>query len=98
VRRNVSPTTVAQPMRIVDVQFPPRARVAFETAARDAAVHQQVWVLQGAMEITVGNERHRLEKGDCLAMQLDRPTMFRNPTAKQARYVVVIASENTFRR
>lgn len=98
VRRNVSPTSVPQPMRIVEVQFPPRGRVAFETAARDVAVHQQVWVLQGEMEITVGNVRHRLGKGDCLAMQLDRPTMFHNPTRKPARYAVVMASENTSRR
>src|ERR1043166_9498043 len=35
-RRNVSPPAVPQPMQIVDVHFPPRARVAFETASRDA--------------------------------------------------------------
>src|SRR3954447_8385327 len=31
VRRNVSPVGVAQPFQIVEVEFPPRARVAFET-------------------------------------------------------------------
>src|SRR5688500_16533225 len=30
VRRNVSPPGVPQPMRIVEVQFPPGARVAFD--------------------------------------------------------------------
>ncbi len=92
-RRNVSPTGVAQPMQIVDVHFPARARVAFESAARDARVHQQVWVLAGVINITVGTHRHQLRKGDCLAMQLDQPIMFHNPTAKAARYAVVIASE-----
>ena len=56
--------------------------MAFETGARDARVHQQVWVLEGAIDITLGDERHRLREGDCLAMQLDRPTMFHNPTRK----------------
>ena len=94
VRRNVSPAGVAQPMQIVEVEFPPRARVAFETGARDVRIHQQVWVLEGTIEITIGDEHHRLRDGDCLAMQLDQPTMFHNPTRKPARYAVVMASES----
>ena len=47
-------------MHIVEVHFPPGARVAFETGARDARVHQQVWVLEGTIDVTVGDERHRL--------------------------------------
>jgi transcriptional regulator with XRE-family HTH domain len=97
-RRNVSPPGVPQPMQIVEVHFPPRGRVAFETGVREARVHQQVWVLEGAIDITLGAERHRLREGDCLAMQLDRPTMFHNPTRKAARYAVVIASETPSRR
>ena len=98
VRRNVSPTGVPQPMQIVEVHFPARGRVAFETGSRDARVHQQVWVLDGAMDVTVGDTRHRLLKGDCLAMQLDRPTMFHNTTRKPARYAVVIATDPAVRR
>jgi transcriptional regulator with XRE-family HTH domain len=97
-RRNVSPPGVPQPMQIVDVHFPAGARVAFETGARDVRVHQQVWLLEGAIDITVGAERHRLREGDCLAMQLDRPTMFHNPTRKPARYAVVVASDIPARR
>ena len=98
VRRNVSPPGVPQPMRIVEVYFPPRGRVAFETGEREMRVHQQVWVLEGAIDVTLGVERHRLRKGDCLAMQLDGPTMFHNPARKPARYAVVIASGNHSRR
>jgi transcriptional regulator with XRE-family HTH domain len=98
LRRNVSPPGVPQPMQIVEIQFPPGARVAFETGPRDVRVHQQVWVLEGAIDITVGTERHRLRDGDCLAMQLDRPTMFHNPTRKPARYAVVSASDAASRR
>jgi transcriptional regulator with XRE-family HTH domain len=92
-RRNVSPPGVPQPMQIVEVEFPPGGRVAFETGARDTRVYQQVWLLQGSMDITLGKERHRLREGDCLAMQLDRPTIFHNPTRKPARYAVVIGSD-----
>jgi transcriptional regulator with XRE-family HTH domain len=98
LRRNISPPGVPQPMQIVEVHFPPGGRVAFETGVRDARVHQQVWVLEGAIDITVGDARHALHEGDCLAMQLDRPTMFHNPTRKPARYAVVIASESHAKR
>ena len=97
LRRNVSPPGAPHPMQIVEVEFPPRARVAFETGARDVRIQQQVWVLEGTIDVTVGAERHRLRDGDCLAMQLDRPTMFHNPTRKPARYAVVIASDPTRR-
>jgi transcriptional regulator with XRE-family HTH domain len=92
-RRNVSPAGSDQPMSIVEVVFPPRARVAFESGARAGRVYQQVWLLRGAIDITVGSECHRLREGDCLAMVLDRPTLFHNPRRTAARYAVVIAPE-----
>jgi transcriptional regulator with XRE-family HTH domain len=98
LRRNVSPPGAPQPMRIVEVHFPPRGRVAFENGPREAPVHQPGWVLEGAIDVTLGGERHRLRQGDCLAMQLDRPTMFHNPTRKPARYAVVIAAANPSKR
>jgi transcriptional regulator with XRE-family HTH domain/mannose-6-phosphate isomerase-like protein (cupin superfamily) len=98
LRRNVSPPGMPQPMQIVEVHFPPGGRVAFETGVRDVLVHQQVWVLEGAIDVTLGAQRHRLRKGDCLAMQLDGPTMFHNPARKPARYAVVTARETTSRK
>src|SRR5436190_6804198 len=76
VRRNVSPPGVPQPMQIVEVHFPPGGRVAFDNTGHPVRVHQQIWVLAGTIEITVGEECYQLHEGDCLAMQLDRPTIF----------------------
>ena len=98
LRRNVSPSGAGQPFQIVEVEFPPRARVAFETGPRDVRVDQQVWVLEGSIDVTWGDERFRLRDGDCFAMQLDRPIMFHNPTRAPARYAVVLASEPPPRR
>lgn len=92
VRRNVSPSGAASPIHIVEVLFPPKARVAYETGAREPQVHQQVWVLEGTIEITVGNDHYRLDGGDCLALVLDRPMSYYNPTRQIARYAVVIAT------
>ena len=49
-------------------------------------------VLQGKIEITLGEDRHELDAGDCLAMVLDRPITYRNPTSRPARYCVVIVA------
>ena len=92
-RRNVSPPGFPQPIRIVEVHFPAGARVAFDNTVGNRVDHQQIWMRQGAMKLTVGDETFTLNPGDCLAMRLDRPTVFHNPTRKPARYVVVIASE-----
>ena len=77
------------------MHFPAGARVAFDNTAGagDVIVHQQIWLLEGAMVVTLGEASHRLREGDCLAMELDRPSMFHNPTRKPARYAVVTASE-----
>lgn len=98
VRRNVSPAGFATPIHIVEVLFQPHARVTYETVVRDTRVHQQVWVLEGTIEVTVGDEHHRLHAGDCLAFVLDCPTVFHNPTPEQARYAVVLVSEPLVRR
>jgi transcriptional regulator with XRE-family HTH domain len=90
VRRNISPPNWPSPIRIVAIDFPAGARVAYETAAHDPPMHQQVWVLSGRIEITVGDAHHRLDTGDCLAMQLDRPIAFANRTRLPARYAVVL--------
>jgi transcriptional regulator with XRE-family HTH domain len=93
VRRNVSPGGFYSPIQIVEVEFPRGARVAFDTGTRDVRVHQQVWVLEGSIGVTVGDDRHDLHAGDCLAFALDRPVAFHNRTRKPARYAVIIVSE-----
>jgi transcriptional regulator with XRE-family HTH domain len=93
LRRNVSPAGYDSPIQIVEVNFPPGARVAYESGPRQPRLWQQVWVLQGRIELTLGDHRHTLDAGDCLAMQLDQPLSYHNPTQQPARYAVVLCSE-----
>jgi transcriptional regulator with XRE-family HTH domain len=92
IRRNISPANFPAPLQIVDVVLPAGARVAYDTPAREASIHQQIWVQEGQIEITVGRTMHRLAEDDCFAMDLDGPISFRNPKRTTARYVVVIAT------
>ena len=90
LRRNVSPAGTGSAAEIIEVEFPPGGSVAFDNR-RSAGVDQHVWVLEGALELQVGGEAHRLEAGDCLAMRLDQPILFRNPAPRPVRYAVVIS-------
>jgi len=92
VRRNISPANFPSPIQIVEVELPAGARVAYETGAREAAIHQQIWVREGAIEVTVGKVVYRLAEDDCLAMQLNEPTGFDNRTRRLARYLVILAA------
>jgi transcriptional regulator with XRE-family HTH domain len=92
VRRNLSPATYS-PIQLVEVSFPAGQRVAYETTTRDVDVHQQVWIIEGVMEVTVGESQWTLDAGDCLAMRLDQPISYHNPTAKPARYLVSLVTQ-----
>jgi len=97
-RRNVSPSWVPQPMQIVEAEFPAGGHVAFDAGLRDMIVYQQVWIMEGVMEITVGEKRYRLREKDCLAMELGKPTMFHNPSKKTSRYMVVMTRDPSGRK
>lgn len=92
LRRNVSPGGIKSPTQIVEVTFPPQARVTYEAGARSPVVLQQIWILDGRMEVTYGAERYALDTGDCLAIPLDSPNSFHNPGDVPARYAVVLTS------
>ncbi len=92
LRRNVSPSGFPSPIQIVEVTFPAGARVNYETGARMGTIHHQVWVLEGKIAVTLGDEQFELSAGDCLAFVQDRPMAYHNPTSKPARYAVVIVA------
>lgn len=90
LRRTLSPAA-ASPIQLVEVTFPPGQRVVYDATTRSPELSQQVWILDGAMEIGVGNKLHNLQAGDCLAMQLNQPIVYFNPTPSPARYLVALA-------
>jgi transcriptional regulator with XRE-family HTH domain len=96
-RRNVSPPDHPSPLRIVEVEFPAGRRVLLEGASAETVIEEQVWMLEGTMAITFAGETHRLAAGDCLAVTVDGPVEFHNPTRRPARYAVVIAVDTTRR-
>jgi transcriptional regulator with XRE-family HTH domain len=90
-RRNLSPA-VPSPLQLVDVHFPPGKRVSYAEMPRDAETYQQIWVIEGAIDVTVGERRWHLDAGDCLAMRLDCAVSYLNPTDQPARYLVALST------
>ena len=88
LRRAVTPDSF--PADIVDVTLPAGVAVTYDNAV-PLAIEQVVWVLEGHLELTFGDEIHVLGAGDCLQMRLDRPITFRNATTANVRYAVVLA-------
>jgi len=95
IRRSISPANFPSSIHIAEIALPAGARVAYENGAHDVSIHQQVWVQTGSIEVTVGSVIHRLAEDDCLALQLNEPTAFRNPTHKAALYIVIVATEHS---
>jgi transcriptional regulator with XRE-family HTH domain len=95
VRRNISPTNFPSPVQIVEVDLPAGAKVAYESGVREVSIHQQIWIQEGNVDVTVGNVTHRLSEDDCLAMQLNEPTTFSNRSRKVARYIVVLSTQRS---
>lgn len=92
VRTNISPPNYPSPIQIVEVMLPAGAHVAYETGARDVNIQQQVWVQEGKIELTLGDQVQPLDAGDCFAMRVNQPIAFRNRTRKPARYIVVLST------
>jgi transcriptional regulator with XRE-family HTH domain len=89
-RRAVSPPGMGSPVDIVEVVFPPGARVSFPPNEASRGMTQYVWLFEGEMELVVADVIHRLAPGYCLFMPVGDGHVFHNPGEGPARYAVVL--------
>ncbi|WP_230170317.1 XRE family transcriptional regulator [Rhizobium sp. CECT 9324] len=75
---------------IIEVEFPAGAEVRFPGRLTRRNQTQHVWVFDGEIVMTVGEEVHHLSAGDCLFMNVADVHGYRNPGTVAARYAVVI--------
>ncbi len=90
VRRAVSPARTASPVEIVEISFPPGARVSFPPHAAGRGITQHFWLFEGEMEVITADCVQRLQPGDCLFMPIGEGHVFHNPTERPARYCIVL--------
>jgi transcriptional regulator with XRE-family HTH domain len=92
LRRQIS--TAGFPTAVTEVTLPAGARVPYPAAAY-AFIAQLVWVLSGQLTLTDGAERRVLAVGDTFELGQPRSREFRNETAEECRYVVVVTRKST---
>jgi transcriptional regulator with XRE-family HTH domain len=92
LRRQVS--TPAFPVAVTEVVLPPAARVPYPAGAY-AFIAQLVWVLSGELTLADGDAVHVLRPGDAFELGQPRPREFRNETASECRYVVLVTRKAT---
>ncbi len=97
VRRQLSPASYPAPLEMVEVRFPPGQSVAFDHALRSQPLHQQLWMLEGTMQLTLGDQHWELHAGDCLAMELNQTLVFSNTGKTPARYALALVNTEFFR-
>ncbi|HEY7278921.1 MAG TPA: XRE family transcriptional regulator [Trebonia sp.] len=92
LRRQVS--TPRFPAAVTEVTLPPGARVPYPAGAY-AFIAQLVLVLSGQLTLTDGPDRHLLVAGDTFELGEPRPREFRNDSAKDCRYLVIVTRTAT---
>jgi transcriptional regulator with XRE-family HTH domain len=88
VRRHVSPKS-ASPLNLVEIDLPPGADIPMPASAYQH-VQQLIWVLDGTLVFVEGGERHELHAGDCLEIGPPADCTFRNDSAANCKYAVVL--------
>jgi transcriptional regulator with XRE-family HTH domain len=90
LRRTVSAPGTASRVDIVEVDFPPYARVSFPPREESRTMTQHVWLFEGRLDMVIGETIHQLHPGDCLFMDIGDAFDFYNPSDKPARYAVIL--------
>jgi transcriptional regulator with XRE-family HTH domain len=92
LRRQVS--TPRFPAAVTEVTLPPGAQVPYPAGAY-AFIAQLVMVLSGQLTLTDGPDRHVLAAGDTFELGEPRPREFRNDSAGDCRYLVIVTRTAT---
>lgn len=88
-RRSVSPPHPALRGEVVEAVLRPGADISYD-APPVPGLEQHIWLLDGALDVTVGGAAHRLVAGDCLRFRLWGRSRFRCPGPEAARYALVV--------
>lgn len=88
-RRHASARSAASGIELIVVDLLPDSRVSYSPWGRRAYT-QQLLLLEGQLNVFVGEKRFELAEGDCLDFDVMRPVAFENGGRITARYVIVV--------
>jgi transcriptional regulator with XRE-family HTH domain len=88
-RRSVSPPHPGLRGEVVECVLRPGADLAYDEPPLPG-LEQHLWMLAGALEVTVGDAAHALRAGDCLRFRVWSRTRFHCPGPDEARYALLV--------
>ncbi|MFP8966902.1 helix-turn-helix domain-containing protein [Pokkaliibacter sp. CJK22405] len=88
IRRQLAPNSDL-PLELTQVELPPEATVDYPQAVF-TYIRQLLWITEGTLLFTEGQETHRLDAGDCLQLDSPQDCRFHNPGPAVCRYVVAV--------
>jgi transcriptional regulator with XRE-family HTH domain len=86
LRRQLSPPA-GLAIELLEITLPARARVSYPPSAY-AFVEQQIWMLEGTLQLREGGETISLGTRDCYALGTPVARTFTNPGPGSCRYLV----------
>lgn len=88
-RRSVSPPQPGLRGEVVEGLLRPGADISYD-GPPVPGLEQHIWVLAGALEVTVDGTVHALRTGDCLRFRLWDRSRFHCPGPEPVRYAVLV--------
>ncbi|MFJ9601469.1 helix-turn-helix domain-containing protein [Streptomyces althioticus] len=89
VRRSVSPPHAGLRGELVEGRLTAGADIPYDRPPVPG-LEQHIWVLEGALAVTVADTGHLVGEGDCLRLRVWGPTRFRCPGPQDVRYVLAV--------
>jgi transcriptional regulator with XRE-family HTH domain len=88
-RRSVSPPSNAFDCEVLMCELPAGARIDYPLPPRLGLEHH-LYLMEGALELTIEGRVHRLSAGDCLRYKLIGASAFLAAGRRPARYILVL--------
>ena len=88
-RRSISPPSLEFDCELVCCELPPGAAIDYPLPPRLGLEHH-LYLIDGALELTIEGAVHRLRAGDCLRYKLMGASRFVATGRRPARYILVL--------
>ncbi|ASP36535.1 helix-turn-helix domain-containing protein [Labrenzia sp. VG12] len=88
-RRSVSPAASGFRGSIIEGELPAGQTISYSVPPLPDLEHHLV-LLDGALVMTLGDERHALSPGDCLRFRLNAANAYHAPGPQNARYLLTV--------
>lgn len=87
LRRTISPPAQQLAGEAIESEIQADQSIAYDRPPREGLEHH-LFLLEGALDITVDGQSHHLLAGDCLRYRLSGPSLFHTGPDSAARYVL----------